>query len=147
MNPPTPSNAAERRLLATGLWLLAFSLPLGLTLEALHALKVPVYLDSALRRELWTLAHAHGNLLGLFCLVAALLGSRLALGARQRRFATLTACGSVLMPVGFLLGGVGNREGDPSWGIVLVPGGGVLLLVALVMAGLAALRRDVEGGR
>ena len=38
-----------------GLCLLAVSLPLGLTLEALHAMKVQVYLGSALRRELWTL--------------------------------------------------------------------------------------------
>jgi hypothetical protein len=142
MNPSTSSSAAERRLSATGLCLLAISLPLGLTLEALHAWKVPVYLDNALRRELWTLAHAHGNLLGLLCLVMALLGPRLRLGDRQHRFASLTATGSLLMPVGFLLGGIGNREGDPSWGIVLVPGGGVLLLVALVMAGLAALRSD-----
>jgi len=147
MNQPASSTAADRRLLATGFWLLAFSLPLGLTLEALHALKVPVYLDSALRRELWTLAHAHGNLLGLFCLVAALLSSRLALAASQRRFATLTAAGSVLMPLGFLFGGIGNREGDPSWGILLVPVGGIMLLVALVSAGIAALRREAEVSR
>jgi hypothetical protein len=31
----------------------------GLTFEAVHALKVQVYLGSSLRRELWTRAHAH----------------------------------------------------------------------------------------
>jgi hypothetical protein len=38
------------------------------------------------------------------------------------------------MPLGFLLGGVLNSEGDPSLGILLVPAGGVLVFVALVQA-------------
>ena len=44
----------------------------------------------------------------------------------------------VLMPVGFFLGGVLNPEGDPSWGIVLVPVGALCLLFALVRTWLAA---------
>lgn len=121
---PSSSSSPSPLLLRTGLWLLAVSLPLGLTLEALHALKVQVYLGSAMRRELWTLAHAHGNLLGILCLVMAQL--RIARGER------LLAAGAVLMPLGFLLGGVLNREGDPSLAILLVPLGGVLLFVSLV---------------
>jgi hypothetical protein len=120
--PPPPSPL----LLRTGLWLLAVSLPLGLTLEALHAMKVQVYLGSSLRRELWTLAHAHGNLLGMLCLVMAQL--RVARGERW------LATGAVMMPLGFLLGGVMNSEGDPSLGIVLVPLGGVCVFAALVLA-------------
>jgi hypothetical protein len=122
----------------TGLWLLAVSLPLGLTLEALHAWKVPVYLGSALRRELWTLAHAHGNLLGILCLVFALLAPRVFGEDRAVRAAAerLLAAGAVLMPLGFLLGGVMNREGDPSVAIVLVPLGGALVFTALVRAAL-----------
>ena len=58
---------ATRKTLIVGWALLALFVPLGLTLEALHALKLPVYLDSAMRREMWTLAHAHGNLLGILC--------------------------------------------------------------------------------
>ena len=120
-----------------GLWLLAVSLPLGLTLEALHAWKVQVYLGSALRRELWTLAHAHGNLLGILCLVAALLGPRV-FGdeVARRRMERLLAAGAVLMPLGFLLGGVMNSEGDPSFAILLVPVGGVLVFAALVRTAL-----------
>ena len=130
-----------RTSLRTGLWLLAFSLPLGLTLEALHAWKVPVYLGSALRRELWTLAHAHGNLLGILCLVFAAIGVRLLPDAAQRqRIERVLAIGAVLMPMGFLLGGVMNSEGDPSLGIVLVPIGGVFVFVALLRAALAAGR-------
>ena len=62
--------------LVWGWFLLAVSLPLGLTLEALHAMKVEVYLGSELRRELWTLAHAHGAILGILCLVFGSVGER-----------------------------------------------------------------------
>lgn len=139
--------SASRRALVTGFVLLAFSLPLGLTLEALHAWKVPVYLGSALRRELWTLAHAHGNLLGVLLLALAALGDRVTADAlRLRRICTLACVGAVLMPLGFLLGGVLNSEGDPSFGIALVPVGGVVLLVALLLAAHAALRTRAAGG-
>jgi hypothetical protein len=130
---------ATRRALVTGWILLAVFLPLGLTLEALHALKVQVYLGSAVRREMWTLAHAHGNLLGILCLVFAALGERVTTDATRRgRIARLLIAGSVLMPLGFLLGGVLNSEGDPSLAIVLVPIGGVALLLALFAAAGAA---------
>jgi hypothetical protein len=129
------NDTSPRVALRTGLVLLAVFLPLGLTLEALHAMKVQGYLDSAMRRELWRLAHAHGNLLGILCLVLAALGPRLVPDLAQRlRFERLLAAGSVAMPLGFLLGGVLNSEGDPSLGILLVPVGGVLVFVALVLA-------------
>jgi hypothetical protein len=131
---------AARRALVCGWLLLSVCLPLGLTLEALHALRVPVYFDSALRRELWTLAHAHGNLLGLLCLVFSLLVRRLLPDPRvARRVCDLLCAGALLMPAGFFLGGVLNGEGDPSPGILLVPAGGLLLLVALVRTGLSAV--------
>jgi hypothetical protein len=134
---------ATRRALVTGWLLLAFSLPLGLTLEALHAMKVQVYLGSELRRELWTLAHAHGNLLGILCLVFVSLGESISQdAARRARLATWLAVGAVLMPLGFLLGGVKSSESDPSLAILLVPCGGLALLVALVGAAHAALAGD-----
>jgi hypothetical protein len=138
---PPPSPSVSPLPLRTGLWLLAVSLPLGLTLEALHAMKVQVYLGSAMRRELWTLAHAHGNLLGILCLVFALLAPRFGDAAGRARLERLLVAGAVAMPLGFLLGGVLNREGDPSLGILLVPLGGVLLFAALVLAALASARR------
>jgi len=47
----------------------------------------------------------------------------------------------VLMPLGFFLGGVLNSEGDPSLGILLVPVGALLLVVALVRVALAPRAR------
>ena len=133
----------SRTPLRTGIWLLAVSLPLGLTLEALHAMKVQVYLGSALRRELWTLAHAHGNLLGILCLVVALLAPRLIADERSRRRAEwMLSAGAVLMPLGFLLGGVLSSESDPSFPILLVPIGGVLVFVALAIVAVNATRRS-----
>jgi hypothetical protein len=138
MNDP-----ATRRALVTGWGLLAVFLPLGVTLEALNAMKVQVYLGSAMRREMWTLAHAHGNLLGILCLVFAALGERVSGDAGRRlRLARLLSAGAVLMPLGFLLGGVLNSEGDPWLPIVLVPVGAALLLLALVGAVRAARFRD-----
>jgi hypothetical protein len=129
------NDQATRRALVTGFVLLAVFLPLGLTLEALHALKVQVYLGSTVRREMWTLAHAHGNLLGILCLVFAALGERIGGDGRRRmRIARLLSAGAVFMPIGFLLGGVLNSEGDPSLLILLVPVGGVLVLLALISA-------------
>lgn len=129
-NPPLP-----RLPLATGFCLLAVSIPLGLTLEALHALKLPVYFGSHLRRELWTLAHAHGNLLGILCLVYALAAPALVTSeARRRGIGRWLVFGAVAMPMGFFLGGVLNGEGDPSVGILLVPIGGFALLGALLRA-------------
>ncbi|HIF40937.1 MAG TPA: hypothetical protein EYQ74_07555 [Planctomycetes bacterium] len=128
-------DATSRRLTVLGFYLLAVFLPLGLTLEALHALKVPVYLEDTLRRELWTLAHAHGNLLGIVCLLIGANGERLIREEQRRRFvARWLTVGAVTMPLGFLLGGVLNAEGDPSLFILLVPAGGLALLAALVRA-------------
>lgn len=125
--------------LVVGWALLAVSLPLGLTLEALHALKVPVYLGSELRRELWTLAHAHANLLALLCLAFAAVGERSVPDAQRRGvIARWLWFGAIAMPLGFFLGGVLNSEGDPSAFVLLVPAGGVALLVALVRAALSA---------
>jgi hypothetical protein len=132
------SEPAIEKALRAGWILLALSLPLGVTLEALHGFKVQVYLRSQVRHEMWRLAHAHGTMLGILLLVFATLAERhLAPGKRAPISRDLRA-GSVLMPLGFFLGGVLNSEGDPSPAIVLVPIGALFLLAALVRAASAA---------
>ena len=126
------TDPALKLTLRTGYWLLAVSLPLGLTLEALHGFKVRAFVQSEMRAELFRLAHAHGTLLGILCLVFAALAERHVAEAARVSIARFVAWGAVLMPLGFFLGGVLNSEGDPSLGIALVPVGAILLIVALV---------------
>lgn len=125
------TDPALTKTLRTGWLLLAVSLPLGVTLEALHVFKVPVYLASETRREMWRLAHAHGTLLGILCLVFTALGEQHVAPPIRRSVARQIAWGAVLMPLGFFLGGILNSEGDPSPGVVLVPVGALLLITAL----------------
>lgn len=107
-------------------------LTLGFALEALHGFKVGLYLDvnNHTRRHMWTLAHAHGTLLGLVHLAYA---GAIAAGGEERLKALRGASGlllaaGLLLPLGFFLGGVWFFAGDPGPGIALVPVGGVCLL-------------------
>lgn len=124
--------------LRLGFLLLAISLSLGVSLEALHGFKVQAYMASEMRRELWRLAHAHGTLLGILCLVFASLAPRHIAEPSQRSISRQIMAGAVLMPLGFFVGGILNSEGDPSIGIVLVPVGAALLIVALVRSAIHA---------
>ena len=137
----TAADPAIRKTLRTGWLLLAISLPFGVTLEALHGFKVQAYLASEMRREMWRLAHAHGTLLGILCLVFAALADGHVPAPLRGRVAAMIRWGAVLMPLGFFLGGILNSEGDPSLGILLVPPGALLLLVALVRVALAPRER------
>lgn len=131
--------------MTTGWLLLAVSLPMGVILEALHGFKVQAYLGSEMRRELWRLAHAHGTLLGILCLVfVALTPQHITEGARAS-IARLVRWGAVLMPLGFFLGGILNSEGDPSLGIALLPVGAALLVVAMIRCARCALRKGPDG--
>ena len=120
-----------------GWLLLAIALPFGVTLEALHGFKVQAYLASDMRREMWRLAHAHGTLLGILCLVCGAIGEAWVPESIRPRVMAMIRWGAVLMPLGFFLGGILNSEGDPSLGILLVPVGAVALVVALVWVAVA----------
>jgi hypothetical protein len=85
---------------------------------------------------MWTLAHAHGTLLALvnlgFGLTVRLVPEWT---ARPRAIASLCLRGAtVTMPAGFFLGGMFIYSGDPGLGILLVPIGGVLLFIAVLLA-------------
>jgi len=124
-------------------WLLVF-LTLGIALEAFHGFKLGFYLDvsNETRRTMWRLAHAHGVLIGLMHLALAASVS-LPGGPRPERLRLasrlLTAAG-VLLPGGFLLGGVRVYGGDPWIGVLLVPFGAVALFVAVFLTARACGR-------
>jgi hypothetical protein len=117
-----------------GWWSLLVWLSLGLALEAMHGFKLGWYLDvgNDARRLLLRLAHAHGGLLALVVLAAAALPVPAAAASTYARGTRLLRWAAVLMPLGFLAGGLVPLGGDPGPGIVLVPIGGVLLLVGVL---------------
>ena len=124
-----------RRHLRFGWWSLLLFLTLGFVLELLHGFKVRMYLDVAneTRRLMWTLAHAHGGLLGLIHILFGLsLRVVPELGARHLRSTSSSLIGaSMLLPGGFFLGGVAFYSGDPGLGILFVPVGAALLMIAV----------------
>jgi hypothetical protein len=127
-------------------WLgLALFAALGTALEALHAWKSFEYLGvgNETRRLMWTLAHAHGIGLSLVQIAFAATVSlvRDLPQAPLQAASKLLHAAFALMPAGFLLGGVVTYGGDPSLGIVLVPIGALLLVVALGNVSWALLRR------
>ena len=134
--------------LAFGWWLVVASVALGTLLEGLHALKLGLYLDASneTRRLLWTLAHAHGALLGLvnvaFAASLPKLG-RLSEGGRALASRALRI-GALLLPAGFLLGGVFVYEGDPGLAVLLAPLGALFVFVAslIIALGTRAPRRS-----
>jgi len=130
-----------------GWWSLLVFLTLGLVLEALHSLKAGFYLDAdqETRRLMWTLAHAHGALLALINLgLASLLRVAPSWPARSRVLASRSLyAASILLPCGFALGGAWVNGGDPGLGVLLVPAGGLLLVLAV---GLAAKATRYVGG-
>jgi len=119
---------------------LVFSL-LGIGLEVLLAWKVPFLVDveHSERRLLLRLGHAHGTLLSLlqfaFCVTLPYLSeaSRAADHASRCLRAAL-----LLLPAGFLLGGLGAGDGDPGLAIGLVPLGALFLV-----GGVSILTREL----
>jgi hypothetical protein len=112
----------------------------GLLIEGLIGFRSPVLLDDSTRRDMFRLAHAHGTLLNLV-LIAAAICARLDL----IRFGRVTSLGLraavVLLPGGFLLGGIWHFKDDPGVAILLVPVGAVLLLTTALQIGCSVWRR------
>ncbi len=108
---------------------------LGLALESLSGFKVAAYLDVSndTRHLLWRLAHAHGTLLGAINILFALTLRSAPQSAPGNVALVSTALigATLLLPLGFFLGGVVFYSGDPGVGVLLVPLGGVLLLLAI----------------
>ena len=132
-----------RRHVRFGWWSLLLFASLGLALELLHGFKAGFYLDvqNETRRLMWTLAHAHGVLIGLVH-VAFAVTIQLRPQATTRR-PLASAClifASILLPGGFFLGGLVIHQGDPGIGVFLTPAGGLSLLAAVVITAQSLMR-------
>lgn len=142
-----PATSFVRRHVLFAWWSLVGFVTLGVALEAFHGLKVDWYLNTEYqtRRLMWTLGHAHGTLLALihggFAATAFWLDNKpVWLG----RCSPMLMGASVLLPGGFLLGGIFIHDGDPGLGIFLVPVGALLLLAAVLGTALG-VSREWEG--
>lgn len=134
-----------RRHLVVGWWSLVVFLTMGIFLESLHGFKLAWYVGvhAETRRFMWTLAHTHGTLLSIIHIGFGLSVAKLPESARGGlNWSSLCLIGAgVLMPAGFFLGGLYYYSGDPGLGILLVPPGGVLLLIAVGLVASAVTRR------
>jgi len=119
-----------------GWWSLLCWLSLGLVLESLHGFKVGWYLDVAneARRLQLSLAHTHGTLIALANLAFA--ATARAGAARIARAGACLRWAGILMPTGFLFGGLFALGPDPWFAIVLVPVGGLLLFAGVLLTAL-----------
>ncbi len=124
-----------RRHLRFGWAALFFFAVFGIALETLHGFKIRAYLDTSneTRRLLWTLAHAHGTLLSLVNIAFALtLRVFPEINERAQSTSRCLVLATVLLPLGFFLGGLVTYGGDPGLGVLLVPVGAALLLIAIL---------------
>ena len=150
MSDPTEARGAiVTRHMVIGWWSLLIFVALGLVLESMHGFKVAWYVNSGepeTTRLMMRLAHAHGTFLSLVHLAFAWTVSQ-ATGfqGRSRSVASRSVqAAGILVPAGFLLAGLpgfvktgglrlGVLGGDPGLGIVLVPIGALLLILALYL--------------
>jgi len=138
-----------RRHFLAGWWLLLVFVAMGALLEAFHGLKIGFYVDlgNATRRLMWTLAHAHGVLLGLVNIAFAVTLQMRGMRAETARIASASLLGaSVLLPGGFLLGGIIVYGGDPGLGVLLTPVGAAFLIVSVFLV-LRSLKSGTEKRR
>ena len=118
---------------------------IGLTLESLHGFKVNWYLDisNETRRLLFTLAHAHGALLAIINIVFALSLQRLP--GVERHIKLVSIClilSSILLPSGFLLGGLAINGSDPGVGIVFAVLGAIILVFTIGLIALSTIKKE-----
>jgi hypothetical protein len=138
---PVPSAAdsnatpEERRHFSLGWWSLLVFVCLGIVLEGMLAFKAPWYVnvgDNETHRLMLRLGHAHGTLLSVLNIVFAGSLARLSLPTGARVLASrCLAAATLLVPGGFLLGGLATHGADPGLGIILLPAGAVLLLFGI----------------
>jgi hypothetical protein len=121
------------RNLRFGWWSLLVFLSLGGVLETLHGFKIGWYVDvgNETRRLMFTLAHAHGTLLGLINIAAGLTARKVDRFELRPSVSFALIWAAILLPAGFFLGGIVIYDGDPGLGVWLVPAGAILLFYSV----------------
>jgi hypothetical protein len=132
---PTNANLARQAWFGLLFWMSA-----GLLFEGLIGFRAPVYLQDPVRRELFRLAHAHGTLLSILLLIVHLYLLK-GLISPPKIAARALQAGVILMPLGFLLGGVWHYESDPASLIFLAPIGGLLIIFGIAAIAFSSLKK------
>ena len=122
--------ASHLSLIRQGWISLALWITFGILFEGLCTFRFSV-LDDAVRCEMFRLAHAHGTLLNLV-LIAAAICARLELIRVGFKTSVGLRTAAVLLPSGFFFSGLWHFRDEPGLAILLVPIGAVLLLVSAV---------------
>lgn len=129
-----------------GWTLLLVAMLFGAVMETLEGFRWAPLVGDAWRQRLWSLAHFHGAALGLVNLVYVQWADARALAEGSRvRASRMLLLGSASLPLGFLLGGIGHPEGDPSLGILLAPVGALLVLYTVATQTYAVWRGPASG--
>jgi len=132
---PTDATPEERRHFRLGWWSLLFFVCLGIVLEGLLAFRSSWYMDvgdNETHRLMLRLGHAHGALLSVLNIAFAASLPRLGLPADARGLASrCLAAATLLVPGGFILGGLFTHGAEQGLGIILLPAGAVLLLAGI----------------
>jgi hypothetical protein len=103
----------------------------GLLLEGFIGFRVSAYMSDVTRRELFRLAHTHGTGLGLLLLLCTLTISKHLVYPHKSAVFALRV-GTILMPFGFLLGGIQTRGEEPNFLIFLAPIGGISVIFGVI---------------
>ncbi|MCU1228024.1 MAG: uncharacterized protein JWO97_908 [Acidobacteria bacterium] len=103
-----------------GWTLLTIAVLAGALLESLLGWRSSLLGDDELRHRLWSLAHFHAAFLALLNLIYPS-------APKSTKTSRSLIAGSVLLPLGFFLGGLAHPEGDPGLGIWLAPLGAAFL--------------------
>ena len=127
----------ERRHLKFGWWSLFVFVCLGILLETFLAFRIGWYMnsgDNETHRLMLRLGHAHGTFLSLVNIAYAATLSRINLIENIRRLSSrCLIAATLLIPGGFILGGVVTHGSEPGLGIILLPIGALFLLFALFL--------------
>jgi hypothetical protein len=145
---PAASGGDEAQVSSThyrvGWWALLAYLSLGIVLESMHGFKIRWYLDvsNETRRLMWTLAHTHGTLLSILNIVFASTVRQMSgwQGGGRKLASRCFIAALILLPLGFFFGGIFIHGGDPGLGVLLVPPGALVLLIAVFLTARATSR-------
>jgi hypothetical protein len=109
----------------------------------MHGFKIGWYVDvgNETRRLMFTLAHAHGTLLAIVNIAAALTARKMDGFTLRPSVSLALIWATILLPAGFFLGGIVIYDGDPGLGVWLVPIGAALLFYSIARIALDLSKR------